>query len=70
MAPELRNPLGSEAAAFRFLLATAVYLGLIALGSVVSSWVGVATFVVLTAGVLWWVIARARRSPADPDLPH
>ena len=67
---ELRNPLGSEAAAFRFLIATAVYLGLIALGSVVSSWVGLATFLVLTIGVLWWVIGRARRSSGDPDPPH
>lgn len=67
---ELRNPLGSEAAAFRFLIATAVYLGLIALGSVVNSWVGLATFLVLTIGVLGWVVARARRSSGDPGLPH
>ncbi len=67
---ELRNPLGSEAAAFRFLLATAVYLGLIALGSVVSSWVGLATFFVLTIGVLWWVVGRARRSSGDADPPR
>jgi uncharacterized membrane protein len=63
---EIRNPLGSEAAAFRFLIATAVYFGLIALGAVVSSWVGLATFLVLTIGVLWWLISRARRSSGDP----
>jgi hypothetical protein len=68
--PELGNPLGSEAAAFRFLLATAVYLGLIALGSVVSSWLGVATFLVLTIGVVWWLVARARRSSGDMDPPR
>jgi multisubunit Na+/H+ antiporter MnhG subunit len=67
---ELRNPLGSEAAAFRFLVATAVYFGLIALGTAVSSWVGLATFLVLTAGVVWWVIARARRSAGSPDASH
>ena len=68
---ELRNPLGTEAAAFRFLIATAVYLGLIALGSVISSWVGLATFLVLSAGVLWWVFGRGRRrSSGDTDPPH
>jgi hypothetical protein len=64
---DLGNPLGSEAAAFRFLIATAVYLGLIALGSFVSSWVGLATFLVLTIGVVWWVVGRLRRPPADSD---
>jgi hypothetical protein len=68
---ELRNPLGNEAAAFRFLIATAVYFGLIALGSVVSSWVGLATFLVLTTGVVWWLVGRARRRPSgDADPPH
>ena len=67
---ELRNPLGSEAAAFRFLLATVVYLGLIALGSVVSSWLGVATFLVLTGGVVWWLVGRVRRSSGDADPPR
>jgi len=67
---ELRNPIASEAAAFRFLIGTAVYLGLIALGSVVSSWVGLATFLVLTAVVGWWAVGRARRSSGDADLPH
>jgi hypothetical protein len=67
---ELRNPLGSEAAAFRFLLATVVYLGLIALGSVVSSWLGLATFLVLTGGVAWWLVGRVRRSSGDADPPR
>jgi hypothetical protein len=64
------NPLGSEAAAFRFLLATAVYLGLIALGSIVSSWFGVATFLILTIGVVWWSVGRVRRSSGDADPPR
>jgi hypothetical protein len=66
---DLRNPLGSEAAAFRFLIATTVYLGLIALGSVISSWLGLATFLVLTIAVAWWVVGRLRRRPTDSDLP-
>ena len=48
----------------------APFCELIGLGSVVSSWVGLATFLVLTIGVLWWVIGRARRSSSDPGLPH
>ena len=64
---EIRNPLGSEAAAFRFLVAVAIYLGLIGLGSVINSWVGLATFLVLTIGVVWWVVGRLRRPPADAD---
>ncbi len=65
---EIRNPLGSEAAAFRFLIATVIYLGLIGLGSVINSWLGLAVFLVLTTGVVWWVVGRIRRpSAADPD---
>jgi hypothetical protein len=61
---ELRNPLGSEAAAFRFLIATVIYLGLIGLGSVINSWLGLAVFLLLTIGVVWWVVGRIRQ-PAD-----
>jgi hypothetical protein len=65
---EIRNPLGSEAAAFRFLIATVIYLGLIGLGSVINSWLGLAVFLVLTAGVVWRVVGRIRRPAAvDPD---
>jgi hypothetical protein len=64
---EIRNPLGSEAAAFRFLIATVIYLGLIGLGSVINSWLGLAIFLVLTAGVVWWVVGRIRRPSAGPD---
>lgn len=66
---ELRNPLGTEAAAFRFLIATVIYLGLIGLGSVVNSWLGLAVFLVLTIGVAWWVVGRIRRPTAGPDDP-
>jgi hypothetical protein len=67
---ELRNPLGSEAAAFRFLIATVIYLGLIGLGSVINSWLGLAVFLVLTIGVAWWVVGRIRAPGADPDDPN
>jgi hypothetical protein len=67
---ELRNPLGSEAAAFRFLIATVIYLGLIGLGSVINSWLGLAVFLVLTIGVVWWVVGRIRRPAAGSDDPN
>jgi hypothetical protein len=67
---ELRNPLGSEAAAFRFLIATVIYLGLIGLGSVINSWLGLAVFLVLTIGVVWWVVGRIRQPAAGSDDPN
>lgn len=67
---ELRNPLGSEAAAFRFLIATVIYLGLIGLGSVINSWLGLAVFLVLTIGVVRWVVGRIRQPAGDSDDPN
>lgn len=51
----MRNPLRTEDAAFRLLLGVGAYLGLIGLGSVISTWLGVAVFVILTVGIAWWV---------------
>ena len=45
----MRNPLRDEGAAFRFVLAAIGYFGLIALGSWISTWLGLAVFVVLIA---------------------
>jgi GABA permease len=61
----VRNPIRSEADAFRFVLLTIGYFALIVIGSVINVWVGVAVFVVLTAGVLWWFVMR-RREPEAP----
>jgi GABA permease len=61
----MRNPIRSEADAFRFVLLTIGYFALIVIGSVIDVWVGVAVFVVLTAGVLWWFVVR-RREPEAP----
>jgi GABA permease len=73
----MRNPIRSEADAFRFVWATIVYFGLIVLGSLVSRWVALAVFVVLTAAVLWWVLRRresaapVRQAPAaSPPGEH
>lgn len=58
-----RNPLRSEAEAFRFVLLTVGYFALIVAASALSRWLGLAVFLALTALVLWrWT----RRTPAAP----
>ena len=52
----MRNPLRSETDAFRFVLLTIGYFALIVIGSLIQVWVGVAVFVLLTAGALWLVL--------------
>ena len=74
----MRNPIRSEADAFRFVLLTIGYFALIVIGSVINGWVGVAVFAVLTAGVLWWFVMRrgeaeapVRQAPAaSPPEQH
>ena len=61
----MRNPIRSEADAFRFVLLTIGYFALIVIGSVINVWLGVVVFIVLTAGVLWWFVVR-RRAPEAP----
>jgi hypothetical protein len=57
------NPLRSEEEAFRFVIGALAYFGAIAIAAVIDKWLGLAVFVLLTAGVLvWW--ARARREEA------
>jgi nucleotide-binding universal stress UspA family protein len=58
------NPIRSEGEAFRFLLATLVYFGAIAVAGVINAWAGLVVFIVLTivAGWWWW----RSREPARP----
>jgi GABA permease len=60
----MRNPIRSEADAFRFVLLTIGYFALIVIGSVINVWLGVAVFVVLSAGVVWWFVMRRGAAPA------
>jgi GABA permease len=60
----VRNPIRSETDAFRFVLLTIGYFALIVIGSVINVWLGVAVFVVLTAGVLWWFVMRRTETEA------
>jgi GABA permease len=60
----MRNPFRSEADAFRFVWVTIGYFALIVLASLIHVWVGVVVFIVLTAGVLWWLFGRT-----EPEAP-
>jgi hypothetical protein len=59
----MKNPLRSEADAFQFLLGAVVYFAAIAIAGVINTWAGLAVFIALTAGVLWWWY-RSRRVEA------
>jgi hypothetical protein len=66
----VRNPLRSEADAFRFVLLTVGYFALIVIGSVIDVWLGLAVFVVLTVAAAWVVLARrGRREPPRRQVP-
>jgi hypothetical protein len=56
----VKNPLRSEAEAFQFLLGSVAYFALIVIAAVINRWLGLAVFILLTAGVLWWWL-RSRR---------
>ncbi len=62
----MRNPVRTEADAFRFVLLTIGYFALIVIGSMIDVWVGVAVFVVLTVGIVAWILVR--RGAAEPTV--
>jgi len=69
----VRNPLRSEAEAFRFLLLTIAYFALIVIGAIINTWVGLAVFVVLTLAVVYIAFVRGRDEPPPriaPTLAH
>ena len=69
----MRNPLRSEADAFRFLLLTIGYFALIVIGAIINKWVGVAAFIVLTLVVVYVAFVRGREEPQPrvaPTLTH
>jgi hypothetical protein len=60
----MRNPLRSEAEAFRFLGVVIVGALVIVAGAYINTWLGVAAAVVVVGGVAWWLL----RSPSG-ELP-
>ena len=65
----MKNPLRSEAEAFRFLLGAAVYFGLIAIAGVINHWAGLVVFIALSAGVVWWWMRARRIEPPQQATP-
>jgi hypothetical protein len=61
----VKNPLRSEAEAFQFLLGAVVYFAAVAIAGVIDKWAGLAVFILLTSGVVWWWL-RARRHELPP----
>jgi hypothetical protein len=64
----VRNPFKSEADAFQFVLLAIGYFGLIVVAAAINRWVGLAVFVLLTAGAIAWIV-RARREPPTRRAP-
>jgi GABA permease len=66
-----RNPLRSEAEAYRFLLLTIGYFALIVGAAIVSRWLGLVVFIVLTVAAAWLWWRRGEREPEQHlDAPH
>ena len=67
----MKNPLRSEAAAYRFLLGTIVYFAAIVLASVVGGrWWGVGVFALLTAAAAVWFFRRDPVAPPPQTAPR
>jgi hypothetical protein len=64
----MRNPLRSEAEAFRFLVAVIVGALVIVGAAYLNTWLGVAAVVVAVAGIVWWLRQEPVPGVADPAL--
>jgi hypothetical protein len=62
----MRNPLRSEAEAYRFLGVVIVGAALIIAASFINTWVGVAVAVLVFAGLFWWLRQEPVPGAADP----
>jgi hypothetical protein len=60
----MRNPLKSEAEAFKLVLLAIGYFALIVIAAAINTWLGVGVFVLLTA-IAVGAIVRARREPPE-----
>lgn len=62
----MENPFRSEPAAFRFLLVTIAAFALIVVASWINDWLGLATFLALTAAAV--VVYLRQRGPTPPPM--
>jgi hypothetical protein len=66
----VRNPVKSEAEAYRFVLVSVVYFGSIALAATVGGvWPGIAVFVLASAAFAWWVLFTGKRQRPPQVAP-
>ncbi len=66
----MRNPLRSEAEAYRFLLLTIGYFGAIVAAAIVNRWAGLAVFIVLTLAAVLFVLRRREAEPPRTVAPR
>jgi hypothetical protein len=64
----MRNPLRSEAEAFRFLLAVIGGAVVIAALAYANTWAGVAAAVIVVGGLSWWLLRAPSGEPPAPRL--
>jgi hypothetical protein len=62
----VRNPLRSEAEAFRFLVAVIVGALVIVGAAYLNTWLGVAAAVIAVGGIVWWLRQEPVPGAADP----
>jgi hypothetical protein len=65
----VRNPLRSEADAFRLLLLAVAYGALIVIGSRINVWLGFAVFIAGACLLAWWILGRGRPEPPIQHAP-
>jgi hypothetical protein len=62
----MRNPLRSEAEAFRFLIAVIAGALVIVGAAAINTWLGVAAAIVAVAGLFWWLKQEPIPGASDP----
>ncbi|HEU0335595.1 MAG TPA: universal stress protein [Gaiellaceae bacterium] len=66
----MKNPLRSEADAFRLVFLAIGYFALIVLASWINTWLGVAVFVVLTLVAVWLLRGGRQEAPVRQHVAH
>ena len=67
----MRNPLRSEAEAYRFVLTSIAYFGLIVLATKLGGrWAGLVVFILLTLVALWWYFGSEEVRPVRTRSQH
>ena len=65
----MRNPLRSEAEAFRFLIAVIIGALVIVGAARINTWFGLAAAVVIVSGTAWWYWRQPSPAPPLPEVP-